>query len=228
MPETRIGKAIHSALEDALQGRPLERALERARPTLDSEAERQRFDTLSPAIPAFVARIQGFRRRRRVGRELVEHQLAVRDDLSTTSFFAPNAFYRGVFDAAYVYDDDQLAIVDHKTGVRHPRASIVEQLQGYAVLAAAHIRSVRRVWLGVHWVAHGSVEWAPPLTYGEINQHLFPPLMDNIEAAALAVDDGPRPNPTEWCLRCSYRSICPEGRAARLEPVEDEEPSAEF
>ena len=32
------------------------------------------------------------------------------------------------------------------------------------------------------------------------------------EAAALAVDDGPRPNPGSWCDRCSYRGICPASR----------------
>ncbi len=227
MPEARIGKAIHAALEDALQGRAIERAVARARAMLESEAEHERFDTLRTAIAPFLARIDGFRRKRRVARELVEHQLAIRDDISSAPFFAGDAFYRGVFDAAFVFDDDQLALVDHKTGVRHPRASLVDQLQGYAVLASAHLRSVRRVWLGVHWVADAAVEWAPPMTYGEVNQHLVPRLMDNIEAAALAVEDGPRPNPTEWCLRCSYRSICPDGLAARLEPVDDEELEAD-
>lgn len=227
MPEARVGKAVHAALEDALQGGPIEDAVSRARPALEDDAERDRFDALAASIPAFVARVEGFRRRRRVGRELLEHQLAIRADLGAAAFFAPDAFYRGVFDAAYLYDGDQLAIVDHKTGARSPRADIVEQLQGYAVLAAAHVRAARRVWLGVHWVASASVEWAPPLSHGEVGRTLAPRLMDNIEAAALAVEDGPRPTPSEWCLRCSYRSVCPEGRQARLEPVEDDEPEIE-
>ena len=49
---------------------------------------------------------------------------------------------------------------------------------------------------------------------------LVPDLLDNIEAAALAIDDGPRPNPGPWCDRCSYRAVCPASRELRYEPVE--------
>jgi hypothetical protein len=48
----------------------------------------------------------------------------------------------------------------------------------------------------------------------------MPDVLDNIEAAALAVDDGPRPNPGPWCDRCSYRDRCPASKELRYEPVE--------
>jgi ABC-type nitrate/sulfonate/bicarbonate transport system substrate-binding protein len=53
-----------------------------------------------------------------------------------------------------------------------------------------------------------------------IIDRLVPDLFDNIEAAALAIDDGPRPNPGSWCDRCSYRELCPASRELRYEPVE--------
>ena len=77
--------------------------------------------------------------------------------------------------------------------------------------------------VGVHWVAERAVEWAPPLESVEIHSRLLPDLLDNIEAAALAVDDGPRTNPGPWCDRCSYRSICPASQRNRWEPVEYDE-----
>ena len=40
------------------------------------------------------------------------------------------------------------------------------------------------------------------------------------EAAALAVDDGPRTNVGPWCDRCSYRAICPASQQQRWEPVD--------
>ena len=65
------------------------------------------------------------------------------------------------------------------------------------------------------------------MSVAEINQRILPEVVDTIEAAALAVDDGPRPQTSTWCLRCSYRSICPAGREVRFEPVDDEPPLGE-
>jgi hypothetical protein len=94
-------------------------------------------------------------------------------------------------------------------------------MDGYAVLAAQTFRNIRRLWLGIHWVAERAVEWMKPLEQAELNGRLVPTLLDNVEAAALAVSDGPRTHPGYWCERCSYRNLCPASRqASRWEPVE--------
>ncbi|MDB4958018.1 MAG: hypothetical protein JWO36_5587 [Myxococcales bacterium] len=220
MPETRIGKAIHQALEYVLQGTPIAEATQKVRDELPSEIEQMRFDVLGTNIAPFSTRIAQFRRRRRVARQLVEYSLAVREDLTTTQFYAGDAYYRGVLDLGYLFEDDGLALVDHKTGVRVPGTTVADQLEGYAVLAAAAFRHVRTLWLGIHWVAERAVEWSTPIEPATIVDKLVPDLLDNIEAAALAVDDGPRPNPGSYCDRCSYRAICPASREVRYEPVE--------
>jgi PD-(D/E)XK nuclease superfamily len=220
MPETRIGKAIHKAIELVMQGTPLGDAVGTVRAELPNETEQRRFDQLAHGIPAFTSRIGQFRRRRRVGRQLVEYSLAIREDLTTTQFYSGDAYYRGVLDLGYLFDDDTLALVDHKTGSRIPGTSIVDQLEGYVVLAAAAFRHAKRFWLGVHWVAERAVEWSPPVGPEKVIDDLVPDLLDNIEAAALAVSDGPRVNPGPWCDRCAYRAVCPEGNEARFEPVE--------
>src|SRR5690606_36957755 len=97
MPEARIGKAVHAALEGALGGAALPAAIEQGRKLLTDPLEQARFDHLSRGIPPFLDRIEAFRRRRRVARELVEFSLAVREDFSTTQFYAGDAFYRGIF-----------------------------------------------------------------------------------------------------------------------------------
>jgi CRISPR/Cas system-associated exonuclease Cas4 (RecB family) len=220
MPETRIGKSIHKALELVLMGTSIAEATEKVRTELPSEHEQLRFDALGTGIAPFAHRIAQFRRRRRVARQLVEYSLAVREDLSTTQFYAGDAYYRGVLDLGYVFEDDSIALVDHKTGVRIPGTSIADQLEGYAVLAAAAFRHVRSFWLGLHWIAERAVEWSRPIATEVIVDDLVPDLLDNIEAAALAVSDGPRTNPGPWCDRCSYRGVCPASREQRYEPVE--------
>ena len=218
MPEARIGKAIHKAVELVLMGKDAEAAA--VRTELPNEIEQRRYDVLATGIPAFITRIGQFRKRRRVARQLVEYSLAVREDMTTTAFYAGDAYYRGVLDLGYIFSDDSIALVDHKTGARIPGSSITDQLEGYAVLAASAFRYVKKFWLGVHWIAERSVEWAPSLTSQHVLDELVPDLLDNIEAAALAVDDGPRPNPGSYCDRCSYRDMCPASREVRFEPVE--------
>ncbi len=223
MPEARIGKAVHAALESVLLGTPIADATAKARAALTDELEQSRFDQLGTSIEPFVQRIGQFRRRRRVQRQLVEYGLAVREDMTSTMFYSGDAFFRGILDAGYLFDDATMAVVDHKTGVRWVGSGMSDQLEGYAVLAAASWRSVQRFWLGVHWVAERSVEWMKPISTDEIHERLVPALLDNIEAAALAVDDGPRTNPGPWCDRCAYRTVCPASREQRFEPVLYEE-----
>lgn len=224
LPEARVGKAVHAALEHALNGDPVAEAIATGRAPLTAESEQRRYDAICTGIPAFLERITAFRRRRRVKRQLVEFSLAVREDFTPTQFYSGDGFYRGIFDAGYLYEDGNLALIDHKTGVRRPSMSATEQLEGYAVLAAPYFRNARRFWLGVHWVADGDVEWTRAIEHAEINQRFVPSVVSNIEAAALAVGDGPRPNPSPWCGHCSYRSICPAAMEELMEPVEDAEP----
>jgi hypothetical protein len=220
MSETRIGKAVHKSLELVMQGTPIADARKTVRDELPNETEQLRFDRLADAIPAFSSRIAQFRKRRRVARQLVEYSLAIREDLSVTQFYSGDAYYRGVLDLGYLFEDDALALVDHKTGQRIPGNPIVEQLEGYVVLAAAAFRHVRMFWIGVHWIAERAVEWGAPVSPEAVIDRLVPDLLDNIEAGALAVSDGPRPNPGPWCDRCSYRELCPASRELRYEPVE--------
>ena len=224
MPEARVGRAIHTALERILLGTALFDAVAEARTILATEHELARYDAIGAGIRPFVERIDEFRRRRAVQQQLIEFPLAIREDLSTTTFYSGDSFYRGILDLAYLFDDDNLALLDHKSGARVGHRNIVEQLEGYAVLAAAHFRHVRRIWLGIHWVASGELDWARPVQTSEVNQYFLPNVLDNIEAAALAINDGPRTNPGPWCESCTYRSICPVGRELRFEPVDDDEP----
>jgi hypothetical protein len=181
-----------------------------------------RFRRLCSGVPEFVERIDDFRKTRHVRRQYVEYSIAIREDLTSVSFYAPAAFFRGIVDAAYLYGDGVVALVDHKSGLRQPNMNITEQLEGYAVLAAYHFRVVKKIWLGVHWVGSGIVDWGRPVEPDEVRERLVPKTFANIEAAALAIADGPRPQTSPWCERCSYRSVCPAGREMRFEPVDDD------
>jgi hypothetical protein len=222
MPETRIGKAVHKSLELALGGMQVPLAVDEGAQDLDTSDEEDRFRRICQNIPAYLERIANFRKRHSVGRQFVEYRLAMDLDGASTAFYAKNAYFRGVIDVAYSYGEGCFALVDHKTGMRQPNNNITEQLEGYAVLATSYFRNVRKILLGVHWITSGEVDWAPPLFPDEVENRLRPKLLASIDAAALAVADGPRPQESDWCLRCSYRSVCPQAELTRFEPVDTE------
>lgn len=226
-PDTRLGKAVHGALEAVLRRVPVAEAIAAGRLNLLHDEERTRFDELAGPIARFGERIDAFRSRRRVRSELIEHRLAVTFDLSPTEFVAPNAFFRGVWDAAFLFDDGVLAVVDHKSGVRRPGADYADQLGGYATLAAAHMGFVHKVWLGIHFVADAALEWSPPIDMAQVRAEVMPRLLAYIEEAARAVSDR-TPHLSTWCGRCSYRSICPALRAAAAAAAELPEAPAEL
>jgi hypothetical protein len=224
-PEQRLGKSLHTALELVLGGTPLEQALEVARKGLLSELEHERFERMAPrALPAFLARINGFRARRQPRTQLIEAQLALDAQLAPVGFLAEAAFFRGVIDIGFEWGQGELAVVDHKSGIRRSLASYGEQLDGYAVLAVHNMPSLRRVWRGVHFIGDGEVEWSPPVAADEVRQRMTPRLLAIIEDAARNVAGGAGPTPGRHCNWCSYRNIC---SAAELSPEEQVEVAVE-
>ena len=221
MPEARIGNAIHTALEHVLQGKPLFESTQNARQTMRNQYEEGRFDAIAPGVGIFAEHVEDFRRTHSVDRELIECRMGIREDGAASKFRGRGTYFRGILDAGFLFDGNQLAVIDHKTGQRSLRHTIAEQLEGYAVLAAAHFRQVQHLWLGVYWVSSAHLEWAEPVQIDDVHERFLNNVMDNIEAAALAVADGPRPSTGPWCERCGYRTVCPAGRDIRFEPVDD-------
>lgn len=222
-PDARIGKAVHAALEVVLLRRPLDEAVTVGRKELLHEAEHARYEEMLPAVQEFVTRIALFRSRRRVTLELVEHRLAVNSNLEPTLFVARDAFFRGVWDAGFLFDSGTLAVVDHKSGKRRIITDFADQLEGYALLAASNMAYVKRVWLGVHFVPNAAMEWTEPVPLETVRREFAPRVVAQIEEAAAVVNvpGPPVPKISAWCKRCSYRSICP---AMRSRPSVDDPP----
>jgi putative RecB family exonuclease len=220
-PEQRIGKAIHSVLELVLARRGLEEALELGRKELLHDIERTKFDALAPKVSAFITRIDAFRQRRNPRVEMIEQKLAIDALLAPTEFIAQDAFFRGVLDVGFEWGDGELAVVDHKTGMRRLASDFAEQLEAYATLAVANGPHLKKIWLGVHFVGEAAMEWSAPVPVSEVRESFLPRLLEQIELAARNVAGPAEPRPGSYCAWCSYRAICP---AMRNVPVEEDEP----
>lgn len=223
-PAQRIGKALHLGLERLLGGTPLPTSLAEGRRELLAPEELERYDRLAPNVGAFLTRIDAFRARRRPRATLIEHQLAVDDALHPTSFLADGALFRGVLDLAFEWGEGELAVLDHKTGGRQALTSYADQLDGYAVLAVMGLPRVRRLWLGVHFLADADVAWAAPVSAEHVRAQLAPRLLQVIDQAGQAAAVGDVPNPGRHCAWCGYRSLCP---AAQLPAEPEPEPPPE-
>ena len=219
-PEQRIGKAIHGVLELVLARRSLAEALELGRKELLHDFERVKFDALAPKVEAFVTRIDAFRARRQPRTEMIEAKLAIDALLQPTDFIAQDAFFRGVLDVGFEWGDGELAVVDHKTGMRRLASDFAEQLEAYATLAVANSPNLKKIWLGVHFVGEAAMEWSAPVPADEVKGAFLPRLLDQIELAARNVAGPAEPRPGSYCAWCSYRAICP---AMRNVPVEDDD-----
>ncbi len=220
MAEMEVGKAVHSVLEAALKGDSIDYII-RKRAEMLTPVDKKRFLRLTNEVGSFKARIAAFRRKNNVQKLLVEHRLGISSNFSGTTFGKKETVFRGIFDLGLVWDETNMAVVDHKSGVRFAMSSIGEQLESYAVLAMTHFPKIQKIWLGVHWVAQGELEWTTQVTRQHVNNNFLPRLVASIEAAALAVSDGPRENPGSWCQRCVYRSVCPSVKDTMFEPVDD-------
>jgi putative RecB family exonuclease len=218
-PEQRIGKAIHGVLELVLARRSLEEALELGRKELLHDAEREKYDALGPKVQAFLTRIEAFRQKRRPRVEMIEQQLAIDALLNPTEFIAQNAFFRGVLDVGFEWGDGELAVVDHKTGMRRLASDFAEQLEAYATLAVSNSPHLKRIWLGVHFVGSAAMEWSAPVPVEEVKKEFLPRLLEQVELAARNVAGPAEPRPGPYCAWCSYRAICP---AMRNVPVEED------
>lgn len=230
--DARIGKAVHAALELALEGTEaapedarVETALASGRKALLGPEEEARYDVLSGGVRDFARRVGGLWAKRRVSSVFVEHKLAVTADLEPTGFMMPDAFFRGVIDLGIRYDET-LAVIDHKTGMRHGLDTFSSQLDGYALLSVANMGSARRIWLGLHFVQASALDWGPPLAAETVPKDVTPRVIAHIEQAAIAVGGTPAPRTSGWCVRCSYRSICPAVREAAGAAVAAAEGSA--
>jgi CRISPR/Cas system-associated exonuclease Cas4 (RecB family) len=221
-PEQRLGKAVHLALELVLARRGLDEALAAGRQELLHDEERTRYDELAASVTSFVDRIEAFRVKRRPRLEHVEQKLAIDAQLGPTQFIAQDAFFRGVLDVGFEWGEGELAVVDHKTGMRRPASVHAEQLEGYAALSAAHMPRLRRIWMGVHYVADAAMEWSAPVPIDDVKKEFVPRLLDQIELAAKSVDGPLDPRPGPYCEWCSYRKICPAMRAINAAAAADE------
>jgi len=165
--------------------------------------------------PAFVTRIGQFRRRRRVRASSSSIARCARGS-DDDAVLLGRCVLPGVLDLGYLFE-----MTRSRWSITRPARGSPQldrrPARGYAVLAASAFRHVKRS--GSASTGSRSARSSGARRFprgGDRSAGSRSPRQHR--AAALAVDDGPRPNPGSWCDRCSYRGICPRATRSGTSP----------
>lgn len=123
---------------------------------------------------------------------------------------------RGVLDLGLLTGNNDLIVLDHKTGKHKNIADHGPQLNIYRLFAAAHY-NVRSVQCVIHYVESGRFDWTPPMSREAIIRQLRPWLqvyLNKQHYKLKLIDESAAPPPAEigwWCSWCGYVRDCAPG-----------------
>jgi len=227
---SRIGTAGHAVLEHMLrEGAPRAELDDRLAHAAEEEAltldETDKLIDLAGNIERYLKFHERFLGQAGVSQTFIEHQMAINPVYAPVAFDAKDALMKGVLDIAYLTGNNDMVILDHKSGVYKPLCDHEDQLNVYRVFVAAAFPQIRAVQAGIHHIAYGKIELAKPMYRDEIVEKLYPWLMGflNRHAKKLSLLDAAVAAGVEtdgevgWqCRFCSYAvpGVCDVGRAS--------------
>lgn len=209
--DTKVGTVAHGILERRVAGTPYVVA---KRESLDKDPltsdEEEMLRMLEERIEAFLVKFDAFCKRVGVKQLMVEAGWAFNVRYEKVDFWAKDAFFRGKVDLGVVTRDDDLVVIDHKSGVAKDLTRDVkkrQQLNSYAVLALPNLPGIVGVRGGIHFMQGAedkAIQWTDYVDVTRVREVYVPWLYTRInETAATLVEPFPaKPNlrwPCEWC-----------------------------
>jgi hypothetical protein len=217
-----VGTHAHAILEYRIGGMTDADARKRAAektPLTGSEKEDLR--ALDDSINEFLVKWDGFCKREKVQKVLLEVEWAFTADFKKTGFFSPDVYFRGKVDLGAITPNADLIVMDHKSGVSKDIQrgdKFKKQLWSYAVLAFANIEGMAGVRSGINFLQGDrfpKIQWLEYIEAPRIHKLFTPWLYETLNDAAerLVEPFAAKPKlrwPCEWC---SYRPSCPDYQA---------------
>jgi hypothetical protein len=210
----KVGVAAHSVLEQRLLGKSFKEAKEIAlEKTPLTTKELESFSVASVPIESFIIRFDSFCKTNGVIKLLIEEKWGVDKDLNPVQFFSKDVFFRGVVDLAVVTKNNDLVVLDHKSGKVQGLEKYTAQLNAYAVLGLATNPNIDGMQGVIHHLQgknDKSLLWANYLSKEEIKNRVNSWLITYLTSAAESVKDleVARPKLPFPCNYCSYNISC--------------------
>jgi putative RecB family exonuclease len=209
-PESLVGTAVHTALELALTGTPVARALFVAgkKHGLTSN-ELEDLDARSEQVADFVQRVGSFKAKYGVRETLVERKWGMTSDFRGTGFFAKDVFFRGVVDLAMIPANNDLVIIDHKSGKERPLDYYTPQLRVYALMGLAMYPETNNVKFGINFVTANKMVWGEVTPAKTVQTEYRDWLAAHMNTVCQDLLTPPSPRTSKLCDWCGYKPICP-------------------
>ena len=219
----RIGRAVHHILELMLQGTEFSAAFRGAAINNGlTRKEMYELKTFTDKIHRFMKRYADWSSRYKIEEELVERQIAIREDITECGYWDSDAYLRGVIDLGVRVrrgDATYLIVIDHKSGQPKEIDNYKNQLWAYHVMALGAYPDIAGVQAAIHWLRAEDVleergeqkviEWYPMQSAETIRETMVPWLHDYLGTAQAQGEAEPVPTEGWYCNFCEYQHVCP-------------------
>lgn len=160
---TEVGKAAHSVLEHVASGKDITKSFKLAKEQhlekIGEEEWKDKVETLEFNIIKFKERLEALALKQPIKRVITELKIGIDRNWEPTGFFAEDVYIRGVIDLVIQLVNEDLIIIDHKTGA-FPISGLrcyEDQLNAYKVLFHHGVQKIRGAQSGIHYIREGEV-----------------------------------------------------------------------
>lgn len=211
--DSRVGVAVHLALEYALMDVPVAKAFDEAlRQHADlTQYEQDDVRHFYAQVDAYAAKMRKFIKTHNVPTKSVycEHKLAVDAEFKPVGFYESTALFRGAIDYLLIPANGHALVVDHKTGKQKDVKEYEAQCRAYCVLVAAAFPFVQSVSTMVNFVMEDVRVASVKASRAEIVRDYYPWLLRHLDESSRGLNEPPKPTTGWWCKGCGYRAMCP-------------------
>ena len=138
------------------------------------------------------------------------------DTYTPAEFFGKDVFFRGKLDLGAITRNNDLFLIDHKSGRAKPLARDEKkraQLQAYAALALPNLPDIAGIRGGIHFMQGAEdlrIQFGTYYTAEHVRSKFAPWLFDKINDAAENLVEPLQARPgRRWpCAWCGYQSVC--------------------
>jgi PD-(D/E)XK nuclease superfamily len=225
--QSRVGVAVHKALEMCLGGADQKRAFQIASEEQGlTTDEHEQVMSFWDQVTRFVQRMVTLKKKHGVSQTFIETKWGVRTDFKGCKFFGGDVFFRGVVDYALRAAGNHLIIIDHKSGKEHELSYYDKQFRAYCIMALAMYPELKGVQTAINFIQTDNLAWNPYVKAEQIRDEYIPWMVSYLTESCQGLLSDPAPKRGWWCgtgkpdatWGCPYRPICPiYGGSGRVE-----------